>query len=259
MGNLPLFGYFFKRFFPEKHSSVKKMGKYLIEHLSKHAILKQNHDLKPQKSGVLNMGRDATSLTNSLYKINDKIAQASKQPLPGVPEVPAQQQIPGTRKNQTGKQELSQERIIEFNRMHHDLEIRVESMLSEYQAEAELLKIREQMLTQTSELVAELKKDLEGITLPGNEEPEPDRVLSKELRALELMRLETIRLSKKMDASKSNPGGTAEQSPGGDLMDIPNGDIMKKGFAFFFPLFLALLSCTVLLGVAFVLAWKVAF
>ncbi|MBQ9770324.1 MAG: hypothetical protein IJW23_00720 [Lentisphaeria bacterium] len=205
------------------------------------------------------MGRDATSLTNSLYKINDKIAQASKQPLPGVPEVPAQQNIPGVQNAQTAKQELSQERIIEFNRMHHDLEIRVESMLSEYQAEAEVLKIREQELTQTSDLVAKLKKELDEITLPGKEEQEPDRILTKKLRALELMRLETIRLTKKMDASKSNSGTAAEQRASVDLTEIPNSDIMKKGFAFFFPLFLALLFCTVLLGVAFVLAWKVAF
>ena len=206
------------------------------------------------------MGKGATSLTNSLYKINDKIAQASnKQPLPGVPEVPAQQQLPNGQIIQSEKQKLSPERITEFNRMHHDLEIRVESMISEYQAEAELLELRKKELTQTSEMVKKLRKELEENTLPGKEDQEPERTLTKKLRALELMRLETIRLSKKMDASKSNSGATVEQSSKVDLADIPSGDIMKKGFAFFFPLFLAMLFCSILLAVAFILAWKVAF
>ena len=206
------------------------------------------------------MGKGATSLTDSLYKINDKIAQANnKQPLPGVPEVPVQQQIPNNQTVQSAKQTLSPERILEFNRMHHDLEIRVESMISEYQAEAELLELRKKELTQTSEQVEKLRKELEENTLPGKEDLEPERTLTKKLRALELMRLETIRLSKKMDASKSNTGAVSEQRSKVDLMDIPNGDIMKKGFAFFFPLFLALLFCSILLAVAFILAWKVAF
>ena len=206
------------------------------------------------------MGKGATSLTNSLYKINDKIAQASnKQPLPGVPEVPAQQQLPNGQIIQSEKQKLSPERITEFNRMHHDLEIRVESMISEYQAEAELLELRKKELIQTSEMVEKLRKELEEITLPGKEDQEPERSLTKKLRALELMRLETIRLSKKMDASKGNSGAAVEQNSKVDLADIPGGDIMKKGFAFFFPLFLAMLFCSLLLAVAFILAWKVAF
>ena len=172
------------------------------------------------------MGKGATSLTDSLYKINDKIAQASnKQPLPGVPEVPAQQQLPNGQIIQSEKQKLSPERITEFNRMHHDLEIRVESMISEYQAEAELLELRKNELTQTSEMVKKLRKELEENTLPGKEDQEPERTLTKKLRALELMRLETIRLSKKMDASKSNSGAVAEQSSKVDLAEIPSGDI----------------------------------
>ena len=206
------------------------------------------------------MGKGATSLTNSLYKINDKIAQANnKQPLPGVPEVPAQQQLPNGQTIQSAKQALSPERIIEFNRMHHDLEIRVESMISEYQAEAELLELRKNELTQTTGQVEKLRKELEEITLPGKEDQEAERSLTKKLRALELMRLETIRLSKKMDASKGNSGATVEQSSKVDLADIPGSDIMKKGFALFFPLFLAMLFCSILLAVAFILAWKVAF
>ena len=247
-------------FSPEKQRSSKKMKKYLIEHFPNYAILIGNDIFQLQKPEIHTMGRDATSLTNSLYKINDKIAQASnKQPLPGVPEVPAQQQLPNGQIIQSAKAELAPERITEFNRMHHDLEIRVESMISEYQAEAKLLEIRKNELTQTSELVEKLRKELEEITLPGKNDQEPDRTLTKKLRALELMRLETIRLSKKMDASKSNTGAVSEQRSKVDLMDIPNGDIMKKGFAFFFPLFLALLFCSILLAVAFILAWKVAF
>ena len=206
------------------------------------------------------MGKGATSLTNSLYKINDKIAQANnKQPLPGVPEVPSQQQLPNGQTIQSAKQALSPERIMEFNRMHHDLEIRVESMISEYQAEAQLLELRKNELTQTSEQVEKLRKELQENTLPGKEDQEPERTLTRKLRALELMRLETIRLSKKMDASKSNSGTVAEQSSRVDLAEIPSGDIMKKGFAFFFPLFLAMLFCSILMAAAFILAWKVAF
>jgi|GEM_PF-1838971 len=203
------------------------------------------------------MGKGATSLTNSLYKINDKIAQATnKQPMPGVPEVPEQQQI---QTGHTSFQELAPERVIEFNRMHHDLEIRVESMLSEYQAEAELLELRKKELVQTSEQMKKLKQELEEIVLPGKNEPEQERTLSKRLRALELMRLETIRVSKKMDAAKTAAGNsTGDGNSGVNLMDIPNEELMKKGYAFFGPLIITLIVCTLLLGIAYILAWKVA-
>ena len=104
-----------------------------------------------------------------------------------------------------------------------------------------------------------LKLDLEGIKLPGEEEPEPEKMLSKQLRALELMRLESIRLIKKMDAAKPSSGNISKESSSINLMDIPNGDIIKKGFAFFFPLALALIFCTFLMALAFILAWKVPF
>lgn len=206
------------------------------------------------------MGKGATSLTNSLYKINDKIAQsANKQPMLGVPEVPAQQNISEQKQSDSPKKELSPERIIEFNRMHHDLEIRVEGMLTEYQSELAILEAREKELKETEEQFKKLQKELEEISLPDQNDAEPERVLSKRLRALELMRLETVRVSKKMDASKSNAGtGSSAQNSGVNLMDIPNDDIMKKGFAFFFPLSMALLICTILLATAFILAWKVA-
>ena len=206
------------------------------------------------------MGKGATSLTNSLYKINDKIAQsANKQPMLGVPEVPAQQNISEQKQSDSPKKELSPERIIEFNRMHHDLEIRVEGMLTEYQSELAILEAREKELKETEEQFKKLQKELEEIYLPDQNDAEPERVLSKRLRALELMRLETVRVSKKMDASKSNAGtGSSAQNSGVNLMDIPNDDIIKKGFAFFFPLSMALLICTILLATAFILAWKVA-
>lgn len=206
------------------------------------------------------MGKGATSLTNSLYKINDKIAQsANKPPMLGVPEVPAQQNISEQKQSDSPKKELSPERIIEFNRMHHDLEIRVEGMLTEYQSELAILEAREKELKETEEQFKKLQKELEEISLPDQNDAEPERVLSKRLRALELMRLETVRVSKKMDASKSNAGtGPSAQNSGVNLMDIPNDDIMKKGFAFFFPLSMALLICTILLATAFILAWKVA-
>ena len=206
------------------------------------------------------MGKGATSLTNSLYKINDKIAQsANKQPMLGVPEVPAQQNISEQKQSDSPKKELSPERIIEFNRMHHDLEIRVEGMLTEYQSELAILEAREKELKETEEQFKKLQKELEEISLPDQNDAEPERVLSKRLRALELMRLETVRVSKKMDASKSNAGtGSSAQNSGVNLMDIPNDDIIKKGFAFFFPLSMALLICTILLATAFILAWKVA-
>lgn len=206
------------------------------------------------------MGKGATSLTNSLYKINDKIAQATnKQPMSGVPEIPAQQKVQTNQTVQTSFQELAPERVIEFNRMHHDLEIRVESMLSEYQAEAELLELRKKELVQTSEQMKKLKQELEGIVLPGKNEPEQERQLSKRLRELELMRLETIRVSKKMDAAKTAAGNsTGDGNSGVNLMDIPDEDLMKKGYAFFGPLIITLIICTVLLGIAYILAWKVA-
>lgn len=197
------------------------------------------------------MGKGATSLTNSLYKINDKIAQASnKMPMPGVPEVPVQQQVTERKK------ELAPERIIEFNRMHHDLEIRIESMISEYRSEIELIEQRMKELNASVTQINQLKQELETIVLPDNEEPEPERQLSKQLRALEMMRLETIRIAKKMDAAKGNSSNTSTQSNEINLMDIPNSDIIKKGFAFFFPLSLAILICTIIMALAYIFAWK---
>ena len=203
------------------------------------------------------MGKGATSLTNSLYKINDKIAQArNSAPLPGVPEVPEQQVIPTDTKK---PEQLSSERIQEFNRMYHDLEIRTEGMISEYQAEIELLNGRIKDLSNASQQVEKLKQELQSFSLPGEKSEAPERELSKTLRALELMRLETVRLTKKMDSAKTAASGSAaEQRNQLDLMNIPNSEIAKKGFAFFFPLFLALLFCTVLMGLAFIFAWKVA-
>ena len=104
-----------------------------------------------------------------------------------------------------------------------------------------------------------LKQELQSFSLPGEKSEAPERELSKTLRALELMRLETVRLTKKMDSAKTAASGSAaEQRNQLDLMNIPNSEIAKKGFAFFFPLFLALLFCTVLMGLAFIFAWKVA-
>ena len=205
------------------------------------------------------MGKGATSLTNSLYKINDKIAQsAAKPPISGVQNTPEQAQKEQAEAVPAAKKEVSPERIIEFNRMHHDLEIRVEGMASEYQSEIKILESRLKELNQSGEQMKKLRQELDAIVLPSENEAEPEKYLSKQLRALELMRLETIRLSKKMDASKGNGNVSSQvQNQGIDLMNIPNGDIMKKGFAFFFPLALTLFFCTILMALAFILAWKV--
>lgn len=206
------------------------------------------------------MGKGAPVLTNSLYKISDKIAQAAKdkngvtEPVnqPEPPSAPAAPEKPV-------KKELTPERIQEFNRMYHDMEIRTEGMTAEFQSELELLAARKQELSKSAEIIEKLKHDLEQIALPDENEPEPDKHLSKSLRALELMRLEAVRQAKKMDASKSNTAGNGQNSfSGADLINTPNSEIMKKGFAFFFPLFLALLFCTVLMGLSFIFAWKVA-
>ena len=142
--------------------------------------------------------------------------------------------------------------------MHHDLEIRVESMASEYQSEVKILEERLESLKNASGQMDKFRKNLEMITLPESSEQEPERYLSRQLRALELMRLETIRLSKKMDAAKgTGSGNSSDQNHGINLMEIPNGDLIKKGFAFFFPWAAALLFCTILMALAFILAWKV--
>lgn len=207
------------------------------------------------------MGKGATSLTNSLYRINDKISQATnKPPLSSAPDVPAQQQNRANQAQQTvvQKKEMAPERIIEFNRMHHDLEIRIEGLISEYQSEIAILEQRAKELNTSTALITKLKQELETIELPDAAEIDPEKTLSKRLRALELMRLESIRVSKKMDSSKGAAAGTAAaQNNESSLMDIPNGDLMKKGFAFFFPLAVILLVCTILLSLAFIFAWKV--
>ena len=205
------------------------------------------------------MGKGATSLTNSLYRINDKIAQSAvKNSSSGDTENPAPQAQNTAGGALSAQKELAPERIIEFNRMHHDLEIRVEGMNSEYQSEIKILEARLRELNSSVEQMGKMKQELEAIILPGTEEAEPDKYLSKQLRALELMRLDTIRLSKKMDSAKCGGTVTAQDKNSNiDLMDIPNGDIMKKGFAFFFPLALALFFCTILMALAFILAWKV--
>ena len=206
------------------------------------------------------MGKGATSLTNSLYKINDTIAQSTvKTPVPEHQDAPVQE-TKNTEEIRTPsvKKEVSPERIIEFNRMRHDLEIRVEGMAAEYQSEIGILEARLRELNQSGEQMDKFRQELKEITLPDESEADPGKYISRQLRALEVMRLETIRLNKKMDASKGN--GTAyspAQNQNINLMDIPNGDIMKKGFAFFFPLALALLFCTILMALAFILAWKV--
>ena len=206
------------------------------------------------------MGKGAISLTNSLYKINDKIAQATNSAsLPGVPEVPAQQKNAAGKEADQKVQKLSPGRILEFNRMHHDLEIRIEGMISEYQAEMELHQLREKELSAAAEQVNQLKKELASLTLPEETSGEQEKALSKTLRALELMRLETIRMTKKLDSGKTGSAAAAgDQKREIDLMNLPNSEIVKKGFVFFFPLFLALLFCTVLMGLAFIFAWKVA-
>lgn len=206
------------------------------------------------------MGKGAISLTNSLYKINDKIAQATNSAsLPGVPEVPAQQKNAAEKEADQKVQKLSPERILEFNRMHHDLEIRIEGMISEYQAEMEIHQLREKELSAAAEQVNQLKKELASLTLPEETSGEQEKALSKTLRALELMRLETIRMTKKLDSGKTGSAAAAgDQKREIDLMNLPNSEIVKKGFVFFFPLFLALLFCTVLMGLAFIFAWKVA-
>ncbi len=206
------------------------------------------------------MGKGATSLTNSLYKINDTIAQSTvKTPVPEPQDAPVQE-TKNTEEIRTPsvKKEVSPERIIEFNRMRHDLEIRVEGMAAEYQSEIGILEARLRELNQSGEQMEKFRQELKEITLPDESEADPGKYISRQLRALEVMRLETIRLNKKMDASKGN--GTAyspAQNQNINLMDIPNGDIMKKGFAFFFPLALALFFCTILMALAFILAWKV--
>ena len=202
------------------------------------------------------MAKGASSVTDSLYKISDKIAQASKeknvepgkiiQPVQSVNHAPV-------------KKQLSAERILEFNRMHHDLEIRVESMLAEYSEEQKIIETRMNELQQSSEQIRKMKQELAEITLPDSADEDPELALSKQMRSLELMRLESIRMNKKMDAGKnmaSAPAAVSNNAP--DLMNIPDGEIMKKGFAFFFPLALALIFCTIIMGLAFIVAWKVA-
>ena len=97
------------------------------------------------------------------------------------------------------------------------------------------------------------------MALPADGEENAEKLLSKRLRAMELMRLETIRISKKTEASGRNgnvPTETRRNDP--SLENISGGELMKKGFAFFFPLGLTIFLCTVLLGLAFIVAWKVA-
>ena len=205
------------------------------------------------------MSKGAPVLTNSLYKISDRIAQA---PTGGKEDVPGRENQTRTEESVPAKKQpvpLSPERILEFNRMHHDLEIRVEGMLAEYLAENERLNARKNELETALSQVESLKKELSGTELPEETETDAEKFLSKQLRSMELMRLETIRLSKKMDAAGGNGNGIAEtRQTAPDLMNIPAGELMKKGFAFFFPLGLAIFLCTILLGMAFIVAWKVA-
>ena len=206
------------------------------------------------------MGKGAPVLTNSLYKISDRIAQAANvkdqgtSPDGKTAPVPAQ-----TVPEKSLTKPIPPERILEFGRMRHDLEIRIEGMLAEYRCEAEILRTRGHDLESAAAQVETLKKELSETELPGTEEADAEKQLSKRLRAMELMRLETIRLSKKMEAGRGTGAGmAANQKSWPDLMNIPGGEIMKKGFAFFFPLGLTILLCTILLGLSFIVAWKVA-
>lgn len=201
------------------------------------------------------MGKGAPVLTNSLYKISDKIAQATV-------NKPAEGQDPqsaGETPRAAAPKLLPAERVLEFNRMYHDLEIRVEGMLAEYGAETALLDERKNEITAAAAQIETLKKELQETTLPADGEENAERLLSKRLRAMELMRLETIRISKKTEVSGRNGNAPAENRENGpSLSSITGGELMKKGFAFFFPLGLTLVICTILLGLAFIVAWKVA-
>jgi hypothetical protein len=206
------------------------------------------------------MGKDVPVVTNSLYKISDRIAEATGSSKENQVSPEKNTLVSEQKKTEIPqKKEFPPERTLEFNRMRHDLEIRIEGLLAGYSRESEVLDLRKRELELSENTIRDLQKQLEQTVLPDAPEENPEKTLSRLLRSIELMRLETIRLEKKMDASRTggnNPSYSRESSV--DLMNVPNSEIMKKGFAFFFPLGLVLFFCTVILALAFIIAWKVA-
>ena len=208
------------------------------------------------------MGKGAPIITNSLYKISDQIAQATNPA-----KEPKQESAPAPEPEKQNEKEISiieekfefsKAEIQEFNRMRHDLEMRIEGNFSRIQADTESLELKQKDLLASMEIIRQLQTKMPEIKLPDEDGENPKNDYFKFLRTIELMRLETIRIEKKMEAgAHGDPAGNSG-SRGFDLINTPRSEIMKAGFAFFFPLGLFLLLCTVIMGLAFIVAWKVA-
>jgi len=187
-------------------------------------------------------------VTDGLYKIGDKITKK-----------PEETQTDSAEPVQTSVKELPKEKLLEFDRLKHDLECRLAGLTAAYQTEKEVLKERLGELQRAEEKLKNVLETLESTLLPQNADPEARAKLRLLFRSLEQMRLETIRISSAMDGTRPAADITSTAKPAVSQAPETPGELMKKGFFFFLPAGILIFLCTLLLGTAFVLAWKVAF
>lgn len=97
---------------------------------------------------------------------------------------------------------------------------------------------------------------LESCRIPELADADFKTALNEALRTFENGRIELIRAT--VAEAGANTAPSLASSAKMDLSSLTAGELMKKGFAFFFPLILTILLASLFLGVAFVVAWKVA-
>ena len=146
-------------------------------------------------------------------------------------------------------------RYEELLRMKRDLSAQLHEAEARFSAEqARFEAVAEERGKTAAELRAILSR-LENCRIPDFPDPDFKPALNEALRTFENGRIELIRATALRPGTETVPAASPAKT---DLSALTAGELMKKGFAFFLPLIVTILLASLLLSLAFIIAWKVA-
>ncbi len=149
-------------------------------------------------------------------------------------------------------------RYEELLRMKRDLSAQLHEAEARFSAEQSRFEAAAAERSGTAAELRAILSRLEKCRIPDFPDPDFKTALNEALRTFENGRIELIRATVLHSGTETVTASAASPAKM-DLSALTAGELMKKGFAFFFPLIVTVLLASLLLSLAFIIAWKVAF
>lgn len=198
-------------------------------------------------------------VTGNLHRISDQIAEASGRKSETSPSDAEESPVAGDSAPASSKNSdiLAKSRYFEAVNLRRDLECRLEEQLSRFQAEAESMARAAEPVHDALSRLSDLSTRFREISFEEPDLPESARSLADAVRKYEKIRLEILRVCARAEGVRGS-ARSVQSASGSNSVSLPELTF-RRGFLFFLPLGIVLIFCTLILSIAFVAAWKMAF